>query len=141
MSQSTSRNGTPSQIPFPSGQPMLRQVISLGKRTTCLSANFIKSLKVNAVLSFFVNELRSRVLFSGSASTSSFQVSRVRPTFLRCDSSRVCGIGSPRETSPKSSCLVSQVSRFANDSCNIGFCPSTRANKGKAQIPAAPDMP
>ena len=36
VSHSTSRSGTPSHRPIPSGQPMLRQVITLAKRTLLL---------------------------------------------------------------------------------------------------------
>src|SRR5438128_2142921 len=58
---------------------MFRHVIVLANRTACCSASFISPAKSSAVPSFFASGRRSFAGLSRSETTSSFQVSRVRP--------------------------------------------------------------
>ncbi len=73
--------------------------------------------------------------------TSRLQVSRVRPTSLRLASSREWGVGSPRETSRKSSCFVNHVSRSSRADCSAGSHSLSFANTGNALIAATPLVP
>ena len=94
--QITSRSGTPSQSPMPFGEGTFRQVITFRYRTACSSAKRIRSSQPKAVPASFDSGFPILQLLSGSATTSSYQVSGVRPTSLRLSSGSRHGGGLPR---------------------------------------------
>src|SRR5579859_1779954 len=90
----STRSGTPSHKPMPSGSPMLLQVTPFKKLTPCClpsSRSWSKSI---------VNGASMIELLSGSAAIASCHVSRSRPTRLRVSGGKVYGSGLPRSTSP-----------------------------------------
>ena len=136
------RRGTPSHNPIPSGLPPLLQVMIFRNRTACLSANFIKPSQSRAVPAS--RDIAAAIFAgaSGSATTSSFHVSRAIPTSRSFSTGCVYGSGVPRSTVPNDSGLV-RYSSLEIRSASAGFVAisspaAIHGNSGSAAALAAP---
>src|SRR5262245_55401095 len=126
----TSRSGTPSQKPMPSGRPMLLQVMIFGMLTACFSASVISPAQSSALPLALVSGFSTTASVAASGITLKRQVSCVSPTCFFLSSGSLWGSGLPRDTSPKSFCAVRYSSRLSASSQAL-------AQSGDKSLPSA----